>query len=61
MKYLSTKGAAQELGICDSRVRHLILTGRLKAEKLGHDGLILPKDLNAVRVRKTGRPRRRKE
>ena len=55
-KYLSTEDAAKELGVCDSRVRALILAGRLKAEKLGRVWIILPADLKAVRVRKPARP-----
>ena len=55
-KYLSTRDAAKELGVSDSRIRHLILAGRLKAQKLGWVCLILPEDLDAVRDRKPGRP-----
>jgi hypothetical protein len=39
-------------------VRVLIRSKRLKATKVGHDWLIDPKDLEAVKVRKTGRPRK---
>lgn len=57
MRVLSTADAAKELGVNGSRVRQLILAGRLKAQKLGKlTWLILPKDLDAVRHRKNGRP-----
>jgi len=57
MTFLSTADAAKELGVNESRVCQLILAGRLKAQKLGKRvWLILPKDLDAVRVRKPGRP-----
>jgi hypothetical protein len=57
MLYLTTAMAGKELGIQESRVRQLILAGRLKAEKLGGTWAILPAALEAVRVRKNGRPR----
>ncbi len=57
MKYLTTKQAGEELGIGNARVRQLILTGRLKAQKFGsRDWLIRPRDLEAVKFRPTGRP-----
>ena len=56
MKYMGTTRVARELGISTGRVRQLILAGRLKAEKLGREWLILSHDLRAVRNRKPGRP-----
>ncbi|HEX8523207.1 MAG TPA: helix-turn-helix domain-containing protein [Tepidisphaeraceae bacterium] len=56
MKLLGTTQAAKELGVTPRRVLALIEDGRLKAEKIGRDYLINPKDLNAVRERKPGRP-----
>ena len=53
---LTTQEAASELGIKPARVRQLILAGRLVAEKHGRDWLINPDDLDAVRIRKPGRP-----
>ena len=41
-----------------SRVRVLIDSGRLKAMKVGREWLIDPKDLDAVKERKVGRPRK---
>lgn len=56
MRYFSTTAAARELGISTGRVRQLILAGKLRAEKLGREWLILPRDLDAARGRKPGRP-----
>jgi excisionase family DNA binding protein len=56
MDYLSTSQAATELGISTRRVQTLIASGRLKAERVGREWLIAPADLEAVRVRKPGRP-----
>ena len=58
MALLSAKEAAKELGVNDSRVRHLIYAGRLKATKIGNSWVIDTKDLEAVRHRKPGRPRK---
>lgn len=53
--YLTTAEAAERLGgIHPSRVRHLILDGRLKAEKFGRDYRIAEKDLAAVANRPAG-------
>jgi excisionase family DNA binding protein len=56
MKYLGTKAAAERLDITTGRIRQLILGGKLKAEKAGRDWLILPRDLDAIKDRKPGRP-----
>jgi excisionase family DNA binding protein len=58
MKILGTVEAARRLGVSDARVRSLIASGRLKAVKVGGAWLIDPKDLDAVKVRKVGRPRK---
>lgn len=55
---LTTAKAAAELGVTPQRVRALIASGRLKATKEGRDWLIDPPDLEAVRIRKAGRPRK---
>ena len=55
---LTTSQAADALGVTPQRVRALILAGRLKAVKVGRDWLIRPPDLDAVRNRKPGRPRK---
>jgi len=55
---LTTKQAAERLGISAVRVRALIASGHLKAKKLGRDHLIREADLKAVAHRKPGRPRK---
>jgi excisionase family DNA binding protein len=55
-KLLTTKEAAEALGISPARVRQMILSGRLPAEKIGRDQLIQEKDLALVANRRTGRP-----
>ena len=58
VKIISTAEAAKRLGVTDSRVRKMILSKRLKAIKVGREWLIDPKDLDAVKDRKVGRPRK---
>ena len=58
MRIISTAEAAKRLNVTPSRVRALIQAKRLKAFKYGREWLIDPKDLEAVRVRKVGRPRK---
>ena len=58
MKIIGTTEAAKRLGVNASRVRALIDSGRLKAIKVGREWLIDPKDLDAVKDRKVGRPRK---
>lgn len=53
---LTTKTAAQRLGISPRRVIALIKAKRLPAERLGRDWLIEERDLNRVSERKAGRP-----
>jgi excisionase family DNA binding protein len=56
---LTTKQAAQELGLTERRIRALIGAGRLKADRFGQRShAIRRSDLDAVRVRKPGRPQR---
>ena len=58
MKIITTVDAAKRLGVTPSRVRALIEAKRLKAFKYGREWLIDPKDLDAVKDRKVGRPRK---
>ena len=58
MKIIGTAEAARRLNVTQSRVRVLIDNGRLKAIKVGREWLIDPKDLDAVKDRKVGRPRK---
>lgn len=60
-KQLTTKEAAENLGISDARIRQMIIKGTLKAQKFGHIHLIQEADLEAVRERKPGRPKKDKE
>jgi excisionase family DNA binding protein len=53
---LTTRQAAKRLGVTDSRIRHLVLEGRLPAEKFGRDLVIREHDLRLVEDRKVGRP-----
>ena len=58
MKIITTTEAAKRLGVTPTRVRALIVAKRLKAFKYGREWLIDPKDLEAVKDRKVGRPRK---
>ena len=58
MKIIGTAEAARRLNVTQSRVRVLIDSGRLTAMKVGREWLIDPKDLDAVKDRKVGRPRK---
>jgi excisionase family DNA binding protein len=61
MKLLTTKQAAKALAVNDSRVRQLILSGRLPAQKFGRDWIIKEKDLKKVADRKPGRPKKERK
>jgi excisionase family DNA binding protein len=56
MKLLTTKQAAERLGVSIGRIHQLINEGRLPAEKLGRDYVIREEDLKLVEDRKVGRP-----
>ena len=58
MKLISAAEAATRLNVTSSRVRKMIDSGRLKATKVGNMWVINPKDLDAVKDRKVGRPRK---
>ena len=58
MKIIGTAEAARRLNVTQSRVRAMIDAGRLKAIRVGREWLIDPKDLDAVKDRKVGRPRK---
>ena len=58
MKVIGTTEAARRLGISPNRLRDLIASGRLKAQKIGREYAIDPKDLDAVKNRIPGRPRK---
>jgi excisionase family DNA binding protein len=52
MKRFTTNEAASELGVTPSRVRQMILEGKLKAKKIGRDLLISEKALAGAKKRK---------
>ncbi len=60
MRYLTTAEAADLLGVIPRRVRALIESGKLPAERLGRDWAIKRKDLDEL-DRTPGRPRRSQE
>ena len=60
MKLLSAKQAAQILGVHHSRVRVLINEKHLPAQKIGGAWIIKEKDLEKVKNRKPGRPKKQK-
>lgn len=55
--YLTTAEAADLLGVIPRRVRALIESGKLPAERIGRDWAIKPKDLDRL-DRTPGRPRK---
>jgi excisionase family DNA binding protein len=55
-KDLTTKEAAERLGVTPRRVLVLIESGRLRARRFGHAWAIAEKDLAAVADRRNGRP-----
>jgi excisionase family DNA binding protein len=61
MDFLTTKQAAERLGITPRRVQALIEAGRLPAQKFGRDYMIQEKDLKLVAERKVGRPKKVQE
>lgn len=56
MKLLTSKEAAERMGISTRRVVALIHSGRLPAQRLGRDWVIKESDLALVQVRNPGRP-----
>jgi excisionase family DNA binding protein len=55
---LTTIEAAERLGITARRVRAMITSGQLPAEKKGRDYFIDSNDLRLVKNRKPGRPKK---
>jgi excisionase family DNA binding protein len=56
MEQLTTKQASEILGVSRRRVIALIEQGKLKARKFSNVYVIMPKDLEAIKKRKNGRP-----
>lgn len=55
---ITTSDAAKILGVTQKRVQAMIRSGRLRAKKIARDWFIAPADMDAVRDRKPGRPRK---
>jgi excisionase family DNA binding protein len=55
---LTTQQAATELGVTDSRVRQLIIAGKLPAQSFGRSHMIKRGDLKHVEIGNRGRPRK---
>jgi excisionase family DNA binding protein len=53
---LTTREVAERLGVTAARVRQLVLSGDLPAEKFGRDLMIKETDLRLVADRPMGRP-----
>jgi excisionase family DNA binding protein len=58
MKTLTTREAAERLGVTVRRVNDLITAGRLPAMRFGRAHMIKESDLKLVEERKPGRPRK---
>jgi len=61
VKKLTTRQAAEVLGVSPPRIRQLVLDGELPAEKFGRDLVILESDLAKVKRRPLGRPPQKKK
>lgn len=53
---MTTTEAAERLGVTPARVRQMVLSGQLPAEKFGRDLVIKASDLELVKNRPMGRP-----
>ena len=60
-KPFTTEDAAKLLGVTPSRIRQLILEGRLKTEKIGRDHLIQKAELKRFAVHGQKKRGRRKK
>jgi len=56
--YITTKEAAEKLNVSEGRIRQLVADGRLPAVKVGQTNLVKESDLELVKDRKTGRPKK---
>ena len=55
---VTTKEAAQILGVSDGRVRQMILKGQLSAKRFGRALTLSRRDVELLRGRKVGRPKK---
>ena len=53
---ISSKEAAEKLGVSLRRVQALITSGKLPAQKIGNSYVVNEKDLQLVKKRTPGRP-----
>lgn len=60
-KLISSKEAAEKLGVSLRRVQALITSGRLPAQKIGNSYVVNEKDLELVKERTPGRPSKTSE
>lgn len=58
-EFLTTREAAEILNVSDARIRQLIYAGRLPSQKIGQMNLIKKSDLELVKDRKAGRPKKK--
>jgi len=58
MKLIGTKAASERLAVSQQRIQALIKNGQLPAQKVGRDWLIKEIDLELVRNRQNGRPKK---
>jgi excisionase family DNA binding protein len=56
-KLLTTKMAADILGFTSDYIRHLIVNGKIKAEKLGHDYLMTETAIRHVKRQRFSEPK----
>jgi excisionase family DNA binding protein len=54
---ISSKEAAEKLGLSLRRVQALITSGKLPAQKIGNSYVVNEKDLELVKERTPGRPK----
>jgi len=57
---VTTKEAARILGVTDGRVRQMILKGQLPAKRFGRALTLARSDVESLRGRKSGRPKKGK-
>jgi excisionase family DNA binding protein len=60
MNLITTKEAAEKLGVSVSRIQKMIWAEQIPAQKLGRDYFINEADLKLVEDRKPGRPSKAK-
>lgn len=56
--YLTVKEAGEKLGVSGGRIRQFIAEGRLESLKLGQMRVIRESDLESVKERIAGRPKK---